>query len=119
MRNVSDKDIESLSDKKNWGPGPWQDEPDHVEFEHAGLPCILHRNKHVTGAWCGYAVVTPGHPLYKRAIPTATTVSRFMAVSPTQGNAKATSATNRNRENRITFGGLVLTVPMRSICRPE
>lgn len=45
-----------------WGPGPWQAEPDHVVFEHAGLPCILHRNG--GGAWCGYVAVSPGHPAH-------------------------------------------------------
>lgn len=44
------------------GPGPWSDEPDHVEFEAHGLPCLIHRNP--LGAWCGYAAVPPGHPLH-------------------------------------------------------
>lgn len=46
--------------KETWGDGPWQTEPDHAEFRHAGFPCILHRNK--VGAWCGYVGVPPGHP---------------------------------------------------------
>ena len=25
-------------DRSTWGLGPWDDEPDRVEFEHAGLP---------------------------------------------------------------------------------
>lgn len=45
---------------KEFGAGPWMDEPDHVEFEHEGVPCIIHRN--AMGAWCGYAAVPPGHP---------------------------------------------------------
>lgn len=49
-------------DKTEFGPGPWQDEPDRVEFEHAGLPCLMKRNP--TGVWCGYAAVPPGHPLH-------------------------------------------------------
>lgn len=49
-------------DKTEFGPGPWQDEPDRVEFEHAGLPCLMRRNP--SGAWCGYAAVPPGHPLH-------------------------------------------------------
>jgi len=39
-------------------PGSWHDEPDHVDFEHDGLACILHRNS----SWCGYVAVPPGHP---------------------------------------------------------
>src|SRR5438067_12443361 len=50
------------SEKRKWGPGPWQDEPDRVDFEHAGLPCLILRGP--VGAWCGYAAVPPGHPLH-------------------------------------------------------
>ena len=49
-------------EKAQWPDGPWKNEPDRVEFRHAGLPCLLHRNR--VGAWCGYAAVPPGHPLY-------------------------------------------------------
>jgi hypothetical protein len=49
--------------KPEWGTGEWQEEPDHVDFEHAGLPCILNRAP-VSGAWCGYAAVPPGHKLH-------------------------------------------------------
>lgn len=41
-------------------PGPWHAEPDHVDFEHEGLSCILHRGP--SGAWCGYVAVPPSHP---------------------------------------------------------
>lgn len=44
-----------------FGEGQWCDEPDHVVFEHAGVPCILHRQPD-SGHWCGYAAVEPGHP---------------------------------------------------------
>lgn len=37
-------------------------EPDHVDFEHAGFPCILHRNN--LGAWCGCVGVPEGHPWF-------------------------------------------------------
>lgn len=49
-------------DKATWGDGPWQTEPDRVEWEHAGLPCLAIRNPH--GDWCGYAAVPPGHPAH-------------------------------------------------------
>jgi hypothetical protein len=49
-------------DKAAWGEGPWQTEPDRVEFEHSGLPCLLVRGP--LGGWCGYAAVPPGHPLH-------------------------------------------------------
>lgn len=47
-------------DKTHWAPGPWDQEPDLVEFRHAGLPCVLRRSR--SGAWCGYVGVPPGHP---------------------------------------------------------
>lgn len=48
-------------DRAGWGPGPWDGEPDRIEFEHAGLPCLMRRVA-ATGAWCGYVAVPPGHP---------------------------------------------------------
>lgn len=46
--------------KVQWGAGPWQDEPDRVEFEHAGFPCLIRRTEF--GALCGYVAMPPGHP---------------------------------------------------------
>jgi len=51
-------------DKSTWGDGPWQTEPDRLEWEHAGLPCLANRNHY--GAWCGYVAVPPGHPLHSK-----------------------------------------------------
>lgn len=45
---------------ESFGPGPWHDGPNHLAFEHAGMPCIIHRGP--VGAWCGYVAVPPGHP---------------------------------------------------------
>lgn len=53
---------EARIDRTGWGVGPWDTEPDRVEWTHAGLPCLAVRNHH--GAWCGYAAVPPGHPLH-------------------------------------------------------
>lgn len=53
-----------LVGKAAWGDGPWINEPDHVAFEHAGLPCIIHRVVDYHGAFCGYVAVPPGHPLH-------------------------------------------------------
>lgn len=49
--------------KSEWGPGPWQDEPDRLEWRAYGLPALMLRAD-VTGAWCGYVGVPPGHPLH-------------------------------------------------------
>ena len=49
-------------DRTGWAPGPWDTEPDRVDWTHAGLPCFVLRNHH--GAWCGYVGVAAGHPAY-------------------------------------------------------
>lgn len=49
-------------DRTGWREGPWDNEPDRADWEHAGLPCFALRNQH--GNWCGYAGVAQGHPLY-------------------------------------------------------
>jgi hypothetical protein len=47
----------------NWGPGPWDGEPDRKQWRTAsGLPGLLVRGP--WGAWCGYVAVAPGHPLH-------------------------------------------------------
>ena len=50
-------------DKSQWLAGPWQGEPDEVRWLHRGLNCLLLR-ANVTGCWCGYVGIKPGHPLY-------------------------------------------------------
>ena len=34
-------------DKSEWGPGPWQEEPDKAVWidERTGLDCMIHRNR--------------------------------------------------------------------------
>jgi len=54
----------TLLPKSEWGDGPWQTEPDRVEWRHAGLPCLIRRSPGVTGVWCGYVAVPPGHPAH-------------------------------------------------------
>jgi hypothetical protein len=51
-----------MIDRSKWGSGPWDPEPDRVEFEAFGFPCILKRSS--LGAWCGYVGVPPGHPAH-------------------------------------------------------
>lgn len=54
--------VEFHPPKSEWGDGPWQSEPDRVDFRFAGFPCLALRNHH--GTWCGYVGVPPGHPAY-------------------------------------------------------
>jgi hypothetical protein len=49
-------------DKSDWGDGPWQDEPDRVDWVHAGLACLALRGP--MGSWCGYVGVPSSHPLH-------------------------------------------------------
>lgn len=50
--------------KEKWGDGPWQTEPDRVEFEHVGFPCLIVRTP--SGHLCGYVALPPNHPDYKK-----------------------------------------------------
>lgn len=56
---------ESNVDRSRWSSGPWDNEPDRVEFEHAGFPCIVQRVE--SGHLCGYVAVPPGHPWHGKA----------------------------------------------------
>jgi hypothetical protein len=53
--------ITFIIDKTKWGHGPWQHEPDRIEWRHLGLPCLIARNSG-GGNLCGYVGVPPGHP---------------------------------------------------------
>jgi hypothetical protein len=48
-------------DRSNWPSGPWDGEPDRVEFRAHGFPCLIQRNGGM-GNLCGYVGVPPGHP---------------------------------------------------------
>lgn len=51
-------------DRTGWMPGPWDDEPDKLQWTDTvtGLPCLIVRNQ--AGALCGYVGVPTGHPLH-------------------------------------------------------
>ena len=48
--------------KAEYGPGPWHDEPDKVQWPdvETGLPCLIVRNQ--SGALCGYVGLPAEHP---------------------------------------------------------
>lgn len=50
--------------KSEWGPGPWQDEPDQLHWvdEETKLPCVILRGP--VGSFCGYVGVPEGHHFY-------------------------------------------------------
>jgi hypothetical protein len=52
-----------LRDRTGWEPGPWDDEPDKIEFTTTvGLPGLIVRSH--SGGLCGYVGVPPGHQFY-------------------------------------------------------
>jgi hypothetical protein len=53
-------------DKSGWPRGPWDDEPDKVQWpdEATGLPCMVKRGP--AGSFCGYVGVPSTHPLHGR-----------------------------------------------------
>jgi hypothetical protein len=55
-----------VRDRSKWGSGPWDNEPDKIQWQDAetGLPCLIVRNHY--GALCGYVGVSEGHPYYKK-----------------------------------------------------
>lgn len=57
----------TFEDKSGWGEGPWQNEPDKVQFTDlkTGLPCLIVRSG-MSGALCGYVGVSSSHPFFER-----------------------------------------------------
>jgi hypothetical protein len=51
-------------DKSEWPDGPWKEEPDRVDFVHAGYACLLLRHARM-GYWCAYVGIDNAHPLYE------------------------------------------------------
>ncbi len=53
-------------DKSGWGNGPWQNEPDKIQWmdEATGYPCLMVRPH---GSWCGYVGVPPTHPAFGKS----------------------------------------------------
>lgn len=54
--------MSKLIDKSEWGEGPWQDEPDELNYEERGFRCLLIRS--VFGAWVAYVEIPKDHPWY-------------------------------------------------------
>lgn len=49
------------TDRTGWPSGPWDGEPDRVEWYVDDVPCLITRNPNL-GHLCGYVAVPPGHP---------------------------------------------------------
>ena len=55
-------ETKTFTDRTGWPSGPWDWEPDRVDWVDAGtgLPCLALRSP-TMGCWCGYVAVPPGH----------------------------------------------------------
>lgn len=51
-------------DKSKWAKGSWDNEPDRMDFIHAGFSCFILRN--MNGNWCGYVGVPSTHSAYMK-----------------------------------------------------
>lgn len=60
--------MNTFLDKTAWPPGPWQDEPDHLEWydEATSYHCLMHRNEFF-GFWCGYVGIDATHPYFGKS----------------------------------------------------
>ena len=56
---------EYIVDRTGWASGPWDHEPDRVEWrdKDTGLPCLILRNTWLR-ILCGYVAVPPSHSWY-------------------------------------------------------
>ncbi len=61
---MKQEDVDSHKvDRSGWTSGPWDLEPDRLDFEHNGIPCLMLRHP-TNGNWCGHAAVAAGHPYH-------------------------------------------------------
>lgn len=60
--------VEYIVDRSKWRSGPWDGEPDRIEWKtDAGLPALMVRQRN-HGAWCGYVAVAPDHSLHGKSL---------------------------------------------------
>jgi hypothetical protein len=52
-------------DKSTWARGPWDREPDRVQWQHAGYACLMRRHPR-DGFWCGYVGIDEAHPAFAK-----------------------------------------------------
>ncbi len=60
---MSEAILDYKVDRSGWPSGPWDSEPDRVDFVCAELACfVLRHPRH--GCWCAYVGVPKEHPCY-------------------------------------------------------
>lgn len=72
---------------RQWGPGPWENEPDRIEWRgrESKLPRLALRGP--LGSWCGYVGVPDGHPLHGKGYDDDATLDLRVHGGLTYGNA--------------------------------
>lgn len=63
LEKIAEYNSECELNKAKWPTGPWTNEPNRVEWEHAGMTCLALRHPQM-GHWCGYVGLRPGHKYY-------------------------------------------------------
>ncbi len=63
---MSERVYDNVIDKSTWRSGPWQSEPDKVQWTdpETELPCLAIRGP--AGSWCGYVGVSNNHPAFEK-----------------------------------------------------
>jgi hypothetical protein len=67
---TDEKPNEPAIDRTGWPAGPWDTEPDRLEWrmsEPPGYPCLIVRSE-ATGVLCGYVGLPPGHPAHGQGL---------------------------------------------------
>jgi thiol-disulfide isomerase/thioredoxin len=61
---IETKVAHGVYDRSTWGSGPWDNEPDKMQYWDSkyNFPVVIKRN--AMGSLCGYVGVSPGHPWY-------------------------------------------------------
>ncbi len=59
---IEEYEKEIAQARLDWPSGPWDNEPNRVEWRSLGFPCLILRSEF--GSLCGYVGVPPGHPAH-------------------------------------------------------
>jgi hypothetical protein len=60
IKSMTTETTEYKVDRTGWTPGPWDEEPDRLEWDFKGILCLMRRID--MGSWCGYIRLEQDHP---------------------------------------------------------
>lgn len=95
----------SFTDKTAWPRGPWDDEPDKVQWidPATGLDCLIHRGP--GSALCGYVGLPPGHKFHGKDYDEVTVYDDDYRSTPSV-HGGLTFADSCSTEERTDGGGI-------------